>query len=555
MTEFDTVEELKSVLSFLKDERHKREIDWKEVQQLVAPSVLNLSDLTQKIPTRPKRYTGKPAHYLKTMVTGITGYSISPNIPWFKISLELQEHLEMYGVKDWLEQVERVMYAEYKRSNIYKQATKLIEYGATYGHGATLIDDPADGDRIRFTTIPIRELYFDYNEYDEIDTVYREFTMTVANAVEFFGEDNVSAQVKIDYEDRRKWNNDVLICHAVYRRKERDENRPDSKNMEFASLYVDLTHNHLIKESGYREFPYAIFIWDHIVGTAYGECPSIHALDDIRMLSKTEESRLRIAQLSSRPAYNVPESMRGSESVVPDGYNYYTKANEMVVPINAGANYPISLEVTQEYESRVKDWFHVDFFLMLQSQQNIKDMTATAVQALQGEKAAILSDLVVNLNETLNTIIQRTFNILFRQGKIPSPPDILAAAGAQLKVDFVGPLAQAQKKYLEAGGLAQGLNIVAGIAQLSPTALDNVDFDQMVKTGMEGAGVPQNIIREQDDVDAIRQQRAEQQAQQQQLAMQMEQQKNLTGNADKLNQPMQPGGMLDQLNQAMGGRA
>jgi Bacteriophage head to tail connecting protein. len=553
MTDFDLVENIQSVLNFLKDERHKRESDWTEVQRFVAPSVLNFTDLTQKIPTRPKRYTGKPSHYLKTMVTGITGYSISANIPWFKLSMEKREHLETYGVKDWLEQTERAMYAEFTRSNIYKGSGKLVEYGATYGHGAMLIDEDKKLDRLRFTTIPIRELFFDANEYGEIETVYREFTMTVANAVKFFGIDKVSQQVKIDYEDKRKWNNDITICHAVFRREDYNEELPDSKNMPFASIYIDQSHNHLIDESGYRDFPYAVFVWDNIVGTSYGECPSIHALDDIRMLAKTEETRLRVAQLSADPSLNVPESMRGSESVVPRGYNYYSKPNEVITPINAGQNYPISLEITQEYEKRVKDWFHVDFFLMLQSQQNIKDMTATAVTALQGEKAAVLSDLVVNLNDTLNFIIKRSFNLLLRQGKIPAPPDIIIGTGAMLKVDFVGPLAQAQKKYLESGGIAQGLSLAAGIAQLSPTALDVIDFDTMMKTGLEGAGIPQDAIREDKDIAVLRQQRAEEQARQQQMAMAMEQQKNLAGNADKLNQPVNPASMLGQMGAAMGG--
>jgi hypothetical protein len=125
--------------------------------------------------------------------------------------------------------------------------------------------------------------------------------------------------------------------------------------------------------------------------------------------------------------------------------------------------------------------------------------------------------------------------------------------GAKLKIDFIGPLAQAQKKYHEAGGISQGLGIAGGVAQLAPQALDVIDFDQLVKTGLEGAGVSQLIIREDEDIEKIRQARAQAQAQAQQQAMAMEQQKNLMGNFNKLNEPVKPGSALEQMGQQMAG--
>jgi hypothetical protein len=183
-------------------------------------------------------------------------------------------------------------------------------------------------------------------------------------------------------------------------------------------------------------------------------------------------------------------------------------------------------------------------------------MTATEVMELQGEKAAVLSDLVVNLNGALTRIIQRSFNILWRQQKIPRPPDAILEYGAKLKVDFIGPLAQAQKRHHETGGIAQGLQLVGMIAQVAPAALDVVDFDEAVKTGLEGVGASQLIIREDEDIEKIRQARA--QAQAQALAEQraLEQQKNILGNFNKLNEPLKPGTALEAMgNQMAGGGA
>jgi hypothetical protein len=550
----ELIEDLTVRFEHLKTERAKREPDWKEVQQLVAPSVFNWNNPQEKIPKRPRRYTSRPTHYLKTLVSGMTGYSVSPNIVWMKLDFEDNGQADVYGARDWLEDVERVMYTEFKRSNLYTQISKFVECAADYGHAILLVDEQLKDNRLRFTTHKISEVYLDTNEYDDVDTVFRYYSMTLKNAAAFFGEENLSKARQLDYKDKKNWNQELTIIHAVYPRVDADGDAPGAKNMPYASVYIDEGQEHLLQESGYTEFPYAVFIWDPVIGTAYGESPAIHALDDIRLLNKIDEARIKITQMSSDPAYNVPDTMRGQEDVVPGGFNYYQSAGEVIQPIQTGQNYPITLEINQAIENRVKDWFHVDFFLMLQHEGR-NNMTATEVMELQGEKAAVLSDLVVNFNAALQKIVSRSFNLLYRQRKIPPMPMDLMGSGARMKVDFIGPLSQSQKKYHESGGIAQGMQLLGNVAQVSPTALDVVDFDQLVKLGLQNAGVSQLIIREDDDIAAIRGERAAMQEQIQQQQLALEEQKNIMGNANKMNEPVKQGSLLEAINQQMGGRA
>jgi hypothetical protein len=548
----EQIEDLKNRFEWLKQERARHETDWKEVQQLVAPSVYNWDNPLDKTPKRPKRFTTRPTHFLKTLVSGITGYSISPNIVWQKLGLEDTRVTDLYGVKDWLELTERLLYAEFKRSNLYPQVGKFVEYAATYGHAAMLIDEYRPDGRLRFMTVKISEVYLDADEYGEVDTVFRYFSMSLRNLASFFGEENLSEARKQDLKDKARWNSEVTVLHAVYPRQDFDDDAPGAWNKPWASVYLDEAQDHVLKESGYDEFPYAVFIWDRIAGTAYGECPAIHAIKDIILLNKIDESRIKITQMSADPALNVPDTMRGRENVVPHGYNYYMTAGEVITPVAVGANYPITLEINRAIEDRVKDWFHVDFFLMLQHEGG-KAMTATEVMELQGEKAAVLSDLVVALNDALRQIITRSFNILFRKRMIPMPPEALAGTGTRLKVDFTGPLAQAQKKYHEAGGIAQGLQIAAAVGQIAPAALDVINFDRLLKTGLEGAGVSQMIINEDEDVEKIRRARAEAQERARQEEAAMEQQKNILGNFNKLNEPVKPGSALEEMGNRAGG--
>jgi len=542
------LDKLKARFEFLKEERQLYESDWKDVQRYVASSLFDWNNSNNKKPERPPRFTSRPTNYLKTLKSGMTGYSISPNIAWMKLGLENYNVINNYGVKDWLEAVEDVLYAEFNRSNLYSQASKFIEFAATYGHAVMLIDEQMSDGRLRFTTINPQEVYLGINEYDEVDTVFRRFAMTLENAVEFFGLENLSDTHQLEFKETKNWYNKITIIHAVYKRKEHEEKSMSSKEMPYASVYYEENaEDSIIMESGYNDFPYAVFIWDRYNGSAYGESPSINALCDIKTLNIIDESGLKITQKSADPPLNVPEDMKENENVVPNGYNYYSKPEMMIKPINTGENFGIVLESKKEIEDRVKDWFLVDFFLALM-RERASNITATYVMELQGEKAATLSDIVVNINSPLTKIVQRGFNIVLKQRKLPQPPQVLMGSGAEMKVDFMGPLAQAQKKYLESQGISQGINLIGTIVQLSPESLDVIDFDETLKQGLSGMGFSQIAIREDEDIEAIRNQRAQQQAQMMQQQQAMEQQKNLMNNYGKLNEPVKPGSAIDEIN-------
>ena len=510
-SEKEQVQDLKKRYDRLKEQRNKRLPDWKDVQKYVAPSVLNWDNPSDKIPARPKRFTSRPTQFSRTLRSGLVGYSISPNIVWQKLTFEDEDHLDsVYGAKDWLEVVERKLYAEFSKSNLYQQAGLMINDAVQYGHGVMLIDEVLGENRLRFSALKIQEVCLDIDEFDRVDSVFRRYTMSLRNAAKFFGKENLSSSCRGDIERKENLDKELTILHAVYKREEYSPGSQDVKNMPYASVYIDEDNELILLESGYLEFPFAVFMWEPLAGTAYGESPSIHALDDIRILNKIDEQKLRVTQMAGSPAYNVPESMRNHVNVVPGGYNYYSRPDEVILPVQSGLTFPIALEMYKDIEDRVKDWFHVDFFLALQ-RQNPSNMTATYVMELQGEKASVLAELVVNLNSALEKIIQRSFNILYRQRKIPEPPAGLVNSGAQLSVEFMGPLAQAQKKYHQSQGISQSLNLIGAVANIAgPAALDTVDFDQTLKRGLEGLGFPQAAIREDKDIELMRKERAEQ---------------------------------------------
>lgn len=547
--ETETVKELKSRFSQLRNNRAQFEGRWTEAQNYVDNNVLSWGSL-DTLPSVPKRYSSLPYNYSKTLAAGIVGYSISPSITWFKLSLEQQELLDQYGVKDFLEKCERVIFAEYNASNLYSEAVRFVRDAIILGHGVMLQDEDINTGRLRFTKFPANETYLDINEYGDVDTVFRNYQDTLRNVAEFFGVENLHPSYREIAKDPERWNEKVEILQCVYPRKNYDENSPDAKNMPYACIYLDVKNSYIISESGYDNFPFAIFEWERYAGYAYSSSPAQDAMPDIKALNIIKKTSLQIAQTSAEPPMKLSEDVRKLD-LAPKGKTYLPAKDSVLEPIRTGENYPITLQELQNYEQNIKDWFYVDYFLMLQNQN--KNMTATEVMELQGEKSATLSSMIVQINEALKKLIQRSFFLLFKNGKLPDLPETLMDMTPTMKVDFVGPLAQAQKKYHTMGGTMQALQIAQPIMQLFPEAGDFIDADALMKAALEGQGMPQTVIREDDDVQKIRMIRMQQQQAQMQQAQQMQMAQSLMQNADKLGQAPQEGSPITQLTQQIEG--
>jgi hypothetical protein len=478
-----------------------------------------------------------------------------------KLTMSDQRLTERYGVKDWLEEVEKLLYGEFNRGKIYRELPGMIRNAATFGHGLILIDENIAENRIRAMNVNIAETFLDIDEGGDITTVYRRFTMTLKQAAEFFGEDRLNKQYKKDYEDRKKWRDEVPVVHAVFPRAERDREKNDRKNKPFASVFLDAEHNEIIEESGYDTFPYAVFVWDRKPGSAYGLSPAIEALDEVRTLNMSRETLLQVAQMSAHPVIVIPNHLKGDDEILPDRHIYLNPGEQVPVAINVGANYPITMEITRDFEQNIRNIFHVDFFLMLQQQQGLSQMTATAITGLQGEKAAVMGDLVAGLNLALKTIVKRSYNILMARGRLPEPPAAIRESDALLDVEFTGVLAQIQKRHYETPQIVNSIGIISQIAKLGQLvpearkALAFIDFAELLKTGLNGESLPQKIIRENDDVEAIwaAEAQAQQQAARQQAAM--EERKMMMSNYGKLNEPVQPGSAIAQIDTALQGGA
>jgi hypothetical protein len=157
-------------------------------------------------------------------------------------------------------------------------------------------------------------------------------------------------------------------------------------------------------------------------------------------------------------------------------------------------------------ERMIQRAFFTDLFLMLTTMDK-RSMTATEVAERHEEKLLMLGPVLENIhNDLLDPLIDRTFNILARNDLIPpAPPEIQEK---QLKVEYISILAQAQRA-IGVNSIRQTAGYVMDLANIKPDVVDKFDFEQSIDEFADMQGVPATIIRSDDQVEEMRQQRAE----------------------------------------------
>jgi hypothetical protein len=117
-------------------------------------------------------------------------------------------------------------------------------------------------------------------------------------------------------------------------------------------------------------------------------------------------------------------------------------------------------------------------------------------------------------SELLKPLIDRVFAILLRNNMLPQAPEFLS--GRDIEIEYVSPLAKAQKSS-ELQSIMRAIEILGSLANVAPV-FDYVNFDNLVKHLADIVGVPQKILKSQNEVNAEREQAAAQAAEQQQMA-------------------------------------
>ena len=457
----------------------------------------------------------------RTLAAGMMSGMTSPARPWFKLEIRDKDLMENAGVKAWLHDSAVLLRAIFAASNTYRSLHTLYEELGLFGTASSIVLPDFDN-VIHHYPLTIGEYALGTNSKCQVDTLYREFQMTVGQMVEQFGEKNVSQTVR-DLYNRHAIDQWVDVVHMIEPRKARDYAKKDGPNKRFASIYLEPGKDNsdkFLSESGFDRYPVLSPRWVVTGNDVYGTSPGMECLGDVKQLQHQQLRKGQAIDYQVNPPLQVPTKYKESQKARLPGGVFYVDSVGQSAGVRSAFEVNLDLQHLmldiQDVRERIRQSYYADLFLMLANDTR-SGITATEVAERHEEKLLMLGPVLERLqNELLSPLIDITFDYAERAGILPPAPQELQ--GMEIKVEFISVLAQAQRA-VAAQGADRLLGTVGSMAQMKPEVLDKLDFDQLVDDYSEMYGVNPKIIVPDDQVAAMRAGRAQQQQAMQAAAM------------------------------------
>jgi hypothetical protein len=202
----------------------------------------------------------------------------------------------------------------------------------------------------------------------------------------------------------------------------------------------------------------------------------------------------------------------GGEVRLSAGGITYVTDKDALHPIELGSKWDVVKFKTEDIRSSVEKAFLADHITLKDSPA----MTAEEVRTRQEMMIKLLGPTLGRIEtEFLNPFIQRVFNMMLRGKAIDPPPSEVQAAmmdaRGQIDIEYTGPLAKGQR-IQEVYAIERIYQFVTPIAAVNPGVLDVLDHDENLRSAADVLGVPIKGIRDSKTVKAIREDRAEAEA-------------------------------------------
>lgn len=541
-------------LSALKQDRQSWDGHYKDLQDFFQPRRgrwIEQSSSQRGNKVNNKLVDPTPRFAVRTAAAGIHAGSTNPAMPWFKLTTPDPEMNEFAGISRWLYQVENLMRDVFERSNVYSVFPSLYGDGITFGTSPMCVLDHPER-VIHCVPDAIGSYYLATNDEGQIDTRYREYKMTAQQIIRQVG-NNVPDTIKTAANNQSADYFDVL--HVIEPNTGREYGNYSNQHMPWKSCYYLMSEQVELKKSGFEDNPLAVLRWETTeITDAYGSSPGMDALGVAKAMQLQQKRKAQaIDKLVDPPMVGDPALKNQPSSLLPGDITWSGFTPNGSAP-KFQPTYIIKPEVQnllldiQDIRDLVNQAMYVDLFMAI-TRADPRNASVPEIAARREEQILGLGPMLQNHRDGLiKPLIDRTFYVMMRQGRLPPPPPELE--GVELKVEMVGLLAQTFKA-ISATNIERFGSYVGQMAVLqtnageAPTALDKFDVLQAVDEYAMAIGVPPTIVRSDDAVAQIQQDRADAQARAQEVAEAEQASKalgNVAGAAEKLSRTQVNGG-------------
>lgn len=391
---------------------------------------------------------------LDISVAGHMTYATPIGEGWLNLVLRNEPNLTDDGeVSAFLKELMRRMLSVAQQSNTEADFRMLWRAALMVGGGASIVDED-DIYTLWHHHVPIGDYALATSHRGQVDTLYREFSLTLRAAVQQFGLENLCEDSQRKYrEGSKNWNDPIAIVQAIEPRpkgKRRSEDGKPLANTEMAwrSVYWERDSKKdagVLRESGYVVFPVLAPRYEAM--GVYGYGPGCIALPHVRSLQHRHHRLAECIDWKTKGLFSAPTMAGGSSQWRPGGRVLIDSPNPQpirnVVDNNSDINH-LLMDI-QDVREQVRRVMHADTFTLLSS-IDAKNVTAEAVMSKRQEKFDILGPLTSRmLNEMARPWVDICYAYMERRGMVPEIPPVLAELRATIDPEFESVLAKSAK--------------------------------------------------------------------------------------------------------------
>ncbi len=434
----------------------------------------------------------------------------SPSLQWFGLRFRNDELNENGEAKVWLEACADEIYEALGDSNFNTEINETYLDLVTYG-SSVLVEEESEsieGGELYFSSVPIRECFFEAGPDGMPVRMYRRYEWTPLQILEKFGDkcpDDIKQKAAATVSDERET---VIFC--VWKRAEANDEGAvrmlAPKLRPYGCCYVLKRGSvPLSEEGGYYEMPAFFIRWKKSSGSQWGHGPGVLALSDVMTLNQLIELVLKATGKVVDPATLVTERALLSDLDLDAAGVTVVRSIDGLKAYESGAKFDVSAIQIDDLRRKINRTFLVDQLELKESPA----MTATEVQVRYELMQRLLGPTLGRLqSDLLDPMIERTFRVLWRSGKLPQMPDILRQGkyNSQLDIEYTGPLARAQRVD-RVQSMERWMAQIGQLSQIFPEMRDLPNPDRMGRESARLLGVPTKSLNSTAEVATLRRKR------------------------------------------------
>ena len=432
-----TQEELKRLQEIKSGLEGKRQAEkgetWEKIKRYVLPELRKVGDTRPHYSTTAQRYTTLAANALQ-------GWAYGRTISWLNIEPEDREVKGEEPSKDereWFQKCGRIMLDDLAKADFYDESLAFTQIVFNLSTGIMLLDWDEENDSFVTENVNPERCVIAQDKFHHVNLCMYEFELDKAQAESMFGDE---CPKKI--QDSKSWTDTWTFVKAMVSSKDYDfDIAGEGEWMTIVWCQDEPQKSCAERRTDHK--PFLCWRFERsLSGSPWGcNSPGERCIADIVALNVMEKSKLKGIQLRNDPPVKATEGLE--LNIVPAGVTRIRGNQDFAFTPPAGNTQEV-LEEIMRTEQNLKEAYYVDFFLMLQ-QTLENNKTATEATLLADEKSQIMSSFTSRLNnEFLEVILETLWDMEIKHGRFPEVPESLS--GADIRIDYVSPLAIAQRK-------------------------------------------------------------------------------------------------------------